>query len=89
MKPGLCSQGCTIFVVVVVVAIFFFFFNASLGAHGSSQARGLIEATAAGLHCSYSNSGSEPCLRPTPQHTATPDPPPTERGQGSNLRPHG
>ena len=31
-------------------------------------------ATAAGLRHSYSNSGSKPHLRPTPQLTATPDP---------------
>ena len=28
-------------------------------------------------------------LQPTPQFMAMPDPLPTERGQGSNLRPHG
>ena len=43
-------------------------------AYGSSQARGQIGATAAGLHFSHSNVGSEPHLRPTPQLTATPDP---------------
>uniref|UniRef100_A0A8D1R7V7 Toll interacting protein n=1 Tax=Sus scrofa TaxID=9823 RepID=A0A8D1R7V7_PIG len=32
---------------------------------------------------------SEPPLRPTPQLAATLGPQPTERGQGSNLRPHG
>ena len=35
---------------------------------------GLIRAVAAGLRQSHSNTGSEPCLRPTPQLTATPDP---------------
>ena len=30
-----------------------------------------------------------PQLLPTPQLTALPDPEPTERGQGTNLRPHG
>ena len=43
-------------------------------AHGGSQARGLIGAVAASLCQSYSNAGSEPRLRPTPQLTATPDP---------------
>ena len=56
---------------------------------GSSQARGEIVATAAVLHHSHSNMGSEPHLRPTSQLTATPDPLPTYRGQGSNLRSHG
>ena len=32
----------------------------------------------------HGNAGSEPCLWPTPQLTATPGPWPTERGQGSN-----
>jgi len=43
-------------------------------AYGGSQARGLIRATAAGLRQSHSNVGSEPCLQPTPQLMATPDP---------------
>ena len=29
------------------------------------------------------------CLRPASQLTATPDPQPNERGQGSNTHPHG
>ena len=58
-------------------------------AYGDSQARGIIRAVAAGLHHSYSNTGSEPHLRPTPQLTATPNPQPTDQGQGSNPQPHG
>ena len=68
---------------------FFFVFFAISWAHsvayGGSQARGRI----AGLHHSHSHGGSEPCLRPTPQLTATPDPEPTEQAQGSNLGPLG
>ena len=56
---------------------------------GGSQARCPIRATAAGLHHSHSNAGSEPHLRPTPKLTAAPDPSPTERGQGSDPQPHG
>ena len=41
---------------------FFFLFKAAPVAYGSSQARGQIGTTAAGLHHSYSNSGSEPQL---------------------------
>ena len=33
-----------------------------------------IRAVAAGLHHSYSNSGSEPYLQPTPHLMAMPDP---------------
>ena len=51
---------------------------------GGSQARGLIRATAAGLHHSHNNAGSESSLQPIPQLMATPDPEPTDRGQGSN-----
>ena len=58
------------------VDFFFFFllFRASLAAYGSSQARGRIGAVASGLHHSHSNTGSKPCLQPTPQLTVTPDP---------------
>ena len=63
---------------------------AAPAAYGGSQARGLIGATTAASLCqSHSNAGSELCLQPTPQLTATPDPQPTEQGQGSNLEPHG
>ena len=53
---------------------FFFSFRAALAAYVSSQARGLIRATAAGLHHSHSNAGSQLHLRPIPQLTAMPDP---------------
>ena len=52
----------------------FLLFRAAPAACGGSQARGRIGATAAGLRQSHSNSGSEPCLQPTPQLTARPDP---------------
>ena len=65
------------------------FSRAAPTAYGVSQARGWIGAVAAGLHQSRSNAGSEPSLRPTPQLTATPDPQPTEWGQGLNPQPHG
>ena len=51
---------------------FFFFFvfsRAAPAAYGGSQARGLISYTTATV-----NMGSEPCLQPTPQLKATPDP---------------
>ena len=62
---------------------------AAPAAYGGSQARGQIGAAAAGLYHSHSNTGSEPCLRPTPQLMAMLDIQPAEQGQGSNLRPHG
>ena len=57
-------------------------------AYGSSQARGWIVATAAGLPHSHSNTGSEPYLWPTPQLMAMPDPWPTKWSQESNPHPH-
>ena len=69
---------------------FSFFFAISWAAPAQgSQAKGLIGAIATRLHQSHSNAGSEPCLQPTPQLTATLDPWPTEQGQGWNLQPHG
>ena len=52
----------------------FAFSRATPMAYGSSQARGLIGAIAAGLRQSHSNAGSESHLRPTPQLKAMPDP---------------
>ena len=62
--------------------LFFFslLFRAVSMACGSSQARGLIGAVAAGLHYSLSNARSKPHWQPTPQLRATPDPQPTEQG---------
>jgi len=57
-----------------VLVCLFAFSRAAPMAYGGSQARGPIGAVATGLHPSHSNTGSEPCLRPTPQLTATPDP---------------
>ena len=63
----------------------FFFFLPFLGplpaAYGSSQARGLIGAVAASLRHSHSNARSEPCLRPTPQLMAMPDPDPLSQAR--------
>ena len=67
-----------------VYFLHFLLFRAPPAVYVSSQARGRIGATAAGLHHSYSNMGSEPCLPPTPRLMATQaeDPRPTDRGQG-------
>ena len=52
------------------VFVFFLIFRPAPAAYGGSQARGLVGATAA----SHSNARSKPCLRPTLQLMATPDP---------------
>ena len=58
--------------------LFFFFVFCLLGAtplaYGSSQAKGLIGAVAAGLHYSHRNTASKQHLQPTPQLTATLNP---------------
>ena len=54
--------------------LFFCFFRATPVAYGGSRARGQIGAAPAGLHHSHSNLGSESCLPPAPQLTATRDP---------------
>ena len=68
----------SIFIYFYVLFLSFVFFRAALMAYGGSQARGLIRATAAGLHHSHSHSNnntrSELCL----QLTAMLDPQPTE-----------
>lgn len=78
---------------ILLYLFHFTYFISSLGRHlrhsGSSQARGRTGAPAASRHYSHNNAGSEPHLQPTPQLVATPDPQPTERGQGSSPQPQG
>ena len=64
------------FIYIYFKNIYLFIVIYAPAAYGDSQARGPIEATAAGLHCSQShnNAGSEPSLRPTAQLTAMLDP---------------
>ena len=60
--------------IVYMYHIFFFLlFRTAPTAYGGSRARGLIRATAAGLHHSHSNATSER-LRLIPQLMATLDP---------------
>ena len=58
----------------IIFFLSFCLFRATPTAYRSSQARGLIRAIAAGLHHTHTNTRSEPCLQPTPQLMATPDP---------------
>ena len=51
-----------------------FAFHASPTANGSYQTRGPTRAAAASLHHSHGSARSEPCLQPTAQLTAVPDP---------------
>ena len=68
-----CSCGC-LSTRRCPVVLFICLFRTAPAAYGGSQARGPIGAVATGLSQSHSNAGSEPCLGPTPQLTATPDP---------------
>ena len=61
-------QGPPLFYFILLL------FRATPVAYGGSQARGRIGTTAAGLHHSHSNTGSEPRLWPTPQLMAMTDP---------------
>ena len=79
LKPGhtfliIISVFFFFFVFVFVFFVFFCYHRATPMTYGGSQARGLICAVAAGLCHSHSNTRSEPCLQPTPQLMATPDP---------------
>ena len=71
--------------------LFFVFclYRATPEAYGGYQAKGQIGALAPSLYHRDSNIRSKPRLWPTLQLTATPDPRPTERGQGLNPQPHG
>ena len=60
---------------------FFFLFRASPTAYESSQARGQMGATAAGLRRSQRNLGSELHLQPTPQLMGTLDAQPTSEAR--------
>ena len=73
------SEGFCKLILGSLQSFFFFLllllFRATPVACGGSQARGPIEAVAAGVHHSHSNGGSETLLlQPTPQLTATLDP---------------
>ena len=70
-----------IFTLFYLFIYLFSLFRAAPVAYDGSQVRGLIGATAAGLHHSHSNATSAAyttALQPTPQLTATLDPQPTE-----------
>ena len=70
------TQHCksTILSSSSLLLLVFLSFRATVVAYGDSQARGPIGTAATGLHQSHGNTGSEPCLQPTPQLTARPDP---------------
>ena len=65
---------CVCVCVRVCVCVCVCVFKVTTLAYESSQARDRTGAIAAGLHHNYSNTRSEPCLCPTPQLMATPDP---------------
>ena len=71
------------------VRISYLLFRTTPMAHGTSEVRGHTRPTAARPCHSHSNAGSELHLRSAAQLMATPDPYPTEWGQGWNLQPDG
>ena len=71
---GTPKAGGFIFYSKQTLYLYFFLFRATPWAYGGSQARGLIGATAAGLHHNQSNVRSKPHLWPIPQLMAILDP---------------
>ena len=63
----------TFYVFILFICLFAISWAAP-EAYGGSQARGLMGATAAGLHQSHSNAASKLHLQPAPQLMAMPDP---------------
>ena len=77
MEEGDFSSPSTMEISLSFLGVFWFWFfllRATPVAHGGSQARDRTAAVPSGPHHSRSNVGSEPCLQPTPQLTAKPDP---------------
>ena len=75
--PGIHSLegvGKNLFLFSFFLSFLIAFSRAAPSPYGGSQARGLIGAVASDLRQGHSNAGSEPCLQPTPQLTATPGP---------------
>ena len=72
--PNIFKCWLTLFIYLFIFFFFFFLLRAVPEAYGGSQARGPIGATAASLHHSHGNAGSELCLQPTPQLMEMPDP---------------
>ena len=70
---SLLSMVLAVDIYLFIYCFFFLLFRSAPAACGSSQAKGQIRATAAGLYHSHSNSGFEPHLQPTPQLKATLD----------------
>ena len=75
-RRGFRLFGWVFFLLLFLFVLFCFIllFRATPVACVSSQPGVPIRATAASLHHSQKNTRSEPCLQPTPQLTATPDP---------------
>ena len=74
MRTSIHTAAYGIILFFFFLSFFFAISGAAPAAYGGSQARGQIRAVAAGLHHSHSNAESQPCLQPTPQFTAMPDP---------------
>ena len=87
------TTGTSVFIFLTFNLILLFVFLPFLGLflwHMEVPRLGVeLELQTSVLHQNHSNAGSEPCLQPTPQLTATPDRQPTEQGQGLNPQPHG
>ena len=80
MLNPLCHSYFILFLFYFILFYFIFggvafcLFRATPIAYGGSQARGPVRAVAAILCQDHSNLGSKPCMQPTPQLMASPDP---------------
>ena len=81
-SPTFCLLWINMYLDFSAPPPFSAFLRATPAACGSSQASGLIRATASELHQSHRNVGSKKHLQPIPQLTEMQDPWPTEQGQG-------
>ena len=86
----MCSLSThLVFKIIYLFVYLFFFLQMHLWLMEVPSRGAKLELQLPALHNSHSNAGSQPHLPPAPQLMATPDPEPTEKGQGSNPHAQG
>ena len=80
-----CSKLRQLLIFKIIIIVVICFFRPAPVAYGDSQARAELELQLLAYTTATVLQEPEPRLRLTPRLTATLDPWPTERGQGSNL----
>ena len=90
-SPSFIYLFMYLFIYVFIYFYFFFFPRTTPTAYGGSRLGVELELQLP-AYTTVTTTWDPSCvcnLQPTPQLLATPDPQPTEQGQGSNLQPHG